>query len=73
MQVGEHSPCENKNANALRLQPSGEMKLLNKQFQTLHSVSSVLNMGALLTTGLIGWKIGSKGLGPKISGGLGVL
>ncbi|KAJ9104954.1 hypothetical protein QFC19_003749 [Naganishia cerealis] len=54
-------------------EPSGEMKLLNRQFQTLHSISSLLNMGALLTTGLIGWKIGTRGLGPKVSGGLGVM
>jgi hypothetical protein len=55
------------------LQPSGEMKYLNKQFQTLHSISSVLNMGALAATGLIGWKIGTQGLGPKVTGGLGVM
>ncbi|KAJ9098365.1 hypothetical protein QFC20_005990 [Naganishia adeliensis] len=53
--------------------PSGEMKYLNKQFQTLHSISSVLNMGALAATGLIGWKIGTQGLGPKVAGGLGVM
>lgn len=48
------------------------MQTLNKKFTYLHSASSTLNTVGLITTGLIGWKIGSVGLGPKGAGGLGV-
>ncbi|KAG7531345.1 hypothetical protein FFLO_04406 [Filobasidium floriforme] len=53
--------------------PSKEMQTLNSRFTKLHSASSTLNTVGLITTGLIGWKIGSVGFGPRGSGGLGVM
>ena len=42
--------------------PSTEMQSLNTQFTWLHSASSTLNTVALITTGMIGWKIGQGAL-----------
>lgn len=49
-----------------------EMGELNKKFSKLHGISTTLNAVGLVATGLIGWKIGSIGLGPRGPGGLGV-
>lgn len=54
---------ENIELMAMNALQGSDMDKLNKEFGTLHSISTVLNMASTVTTGLIGWKIGHVGLG----------